>query len=615
MSTGASAAIDHVDAAKAEVPEPQIYEDDKKLHDEKFSHVPLEKTGSVPPVYASSTDESELGPDHPTEEEMHTLRRVPGKVPWAAYTIAFVELCERFSYYGTTAVFVNFIQRPLPANGNKAGAGKEGQSGALDYGQRASTGLTTFNSFWSYVMPLVGGYIADEYLGRYNTILCSIAIALVGHCILIVSAIPSVIANPSGALGCFSVGLIIMGIGTGGFKANISPLVAEQYKETKLRVQTLSSGERVIMDPRLTVSRIYMYFYMMINIGSLVGQIGMVYAEKYVGFWLSYLLPTIMFLFCPMVMIACRNQYNRTPPTGSVTAKAVKILGVSMKGRWSVNPMQTYRNMHAEDFWDRAKPSSYSEADRPTWMTFDDEWVDQVRRGFKACGVFLWYPLYWLAYNQMLGNLTSQAATMKLNGIPNDIITNLNPISLIIFIPIFDRLIYPVLRKMKINFTPIKRICGGFVAGCLSMIWTCVVQYYIYQRHPCKKYPNTCETPESDLNVWIQTGSYVLIGMSEIFASITGLEYAFTKAPTNMRSLVVAIFFFMTAISNAIGQAMVALSEDPLLVWNYGVTAVLAAIGGVGFWLHNRSLDKEEDKLNELKDTKFVGRGKEENPA
>lgn len=44
------------------------------------------------------------GRERPTEEEEHTLRRVSDKVPWTAYTIAFVELCERFSYYGTTAV-------------------------------------------------------------------------------------------------------------------------------------------------------------------------------------------------------------------------------------------------------------------------------------------------------------------------------------------------------------------------------------------------------------------------------------------------------------------------------------------------------------------------------
>lgn len=72
----------------------------------------------------------------------------------------------------------------------------------------------------------------------------------------------------------------LLGIGTGGFKANISPLVAEQYKRTRLFVKTTKSGERVIVDPALTTGSIYMYFYLFINIGALVGQIGMTYAEK-----------------------------------------------------------------------------------------------------------------------------------------------------------------------------------------------------------------------------------------------------------------------------------------------------------------------------------------------
>jgi proton-dependent oligopeptide transporter, POT family len=42
--------------------------------------------------------------DGVTDEDLINLRRVSGKIPWSAYTIAFVELCERFSYYGTTVV-------------------------------------------------------------------------------------------------------------------------------------------------------------------------------------------------------------------------------------------------------------------------------------------------------------------------------------------------------------------------------------------------------------------------------------------------------------------------------------------------------------------------------
>lgn len=74
------------------------------------------------------------------------------------------------------------------------------------------------NAFWSYVMPLAGAYMADQYWGRFRTIMFSIAAALLGHIILIVSALPPVIAHPNGAIACFSIGLLIMGVGTGGFK-------------------------------------------------------------------------------------------------------------------------------------------------------------------------------------------------------------------------------------------------------------------------------------------------------------------------------------------------------------------------------------------------------------
>ncbi len=48
--------------------------------------------------------------DEVSEEDLLTLRRVSGKIPWPAYSIAFVELCERFSYYGTTVV-CKFLQK------------------------------------------------------------------------------------------------------------------------------------------------------------------------------------------------------------------------------------------------------------------------------------------------------------------------------------------------------------------------------------------------------------------------------------------------------------------------------------------------------------------------
>jgi POT family proton-dependent oligopeptide transporter len=342
-------------------------------------------------------DNPGVGEKYPTAEELLTLRRVADKIPWNFYLIAFVELAERFSFYGSSVVFTNFIQQPLPP-GSPTGAGfKDGQSGALGLGQRASTGVTTFYSFWCFVVPLFGAYIADTRWGRYKTVCICMGIALVGHIILIVSAIPGIIEHPKVAIVWFTLGLIVTGLGTGGFKANISPLVAEQYKGTQLFVSVdPSTGERVIVDPALTISRIYIYFYQFINIGALTGQVGMTYAEKYVGFWLAYTLPTIVFLFCPLVLWAGRNRYEKSPPTGSVLATALRILRHCMKGKWSLNPWVMRRRLAMPGFWDAARPSVarkvYGEV--PSWMSYDDRWVDEVRRGFKACAVFTWFPIY-----------------------------------------------------------------------------------------------------------------------------------------------------------------------------------------------------------------------------
>lgn len=207
----------------------------------------------------------------------------------------------------------------------------------------------------------------------------------------------------------------------------------------------------------------------------------------------------------------------------------------------------------------------------------------------------------------MNNNLTSQAATMTRNGVPNDVITNLNPISLVIFIPIVDNFLYPALRKANIRFTPIKRIAFGFILASFAMVSAAVIQHYIYATGPCGDQMNSCDDP-APINVWVQSVPYVLVGFSEIFTSITGLEFAFTKAPKNMRSLVTSYWHFMSAFSNAIGQAFVSLSEDPLLVWNYTVVACLAFVGGILFWLHQRPTDKEEDRLNMLADTSYVGK-------
>jgi POT family proton-dependent oligopeptide transporter len=125
---------------------------------------------------------------------------------------------------------------------------------------------------------------------------------------------------------------------------------------------------------------------------------------------------------------------------------------------------------------------------------------------------------------------------MALHGTPNDLLQNLDPIALIVFIPLLDRMspetplpiptlilstvvIYPGLRKMKIDFDPISRIFVGFMLVSVSMVYASVLQHYIYNSEP------------KSIHVWIQAPAYIFVAFSEAFIIITGLELAFTQAP------------------------------------------------------------------------------------
>ncbi|KZM22329.1 uncharacterized protein EKO05_0010317 [Ascochyta rabiei] len=530
--------------------------------------------------------------DIPTEEELETLPRVGAAIPWKIYTIAFVELVERMSYYGCVQVYSNFIAKPrlTPTGMAVDPHNADAQPGALGMGKQIAFSLTTFNAFWVYCCPLLGAWIADTYLGRYKTILYSVIVAEIGHIILVVSAIPAVLDNEKGALACFIIGLLVMGLGTGTFKPNISPLIVEQLETDRLQVVE-RKGERVIIDPAITVTRVYNYFYLFINIGALAGQLGMVYAERYVGFYLSYLIPTVFFLLALPVLIVCKKHYVLRPPSGSVMGPAFKLLAKAIGTR-------NFKNWNDGKMWESIRPSALG-ANKPSWYNFDDAWVDEVARGFRACGVFFWVPIFWLAYRQMDSNLTQMCSTMSLHGIPNDLLSNFDPIAIIIIVPIMDTVVYPFLRKRGIRFTPLKKICAGFIIASFSMVWASVLQYYVYKTSGYYDDPSQ-ENYKSPINVWAVIGVYILIAISEIFASVTTLEYAFTKAPKNMRSLVMAVQLFTTAFSAALAQAFTPLTLDPLVVWNYGAVAIISFVTGVLFWIAYRKMDKEEDQLNML---------------
>ncbi|KAJ8516687.1 hypothetical protein ONZ45_g6045 [Pleurotus djamor] len=581
---------------------------DAKYPDDKVVDQALARVSSLDEKQIELDGDSIIdGSEGVTQHDLDTLRHVADTLPPTAWLVVIVEFAERWTYYGTTNIFNNYIRAPLPRGSNDGRVVFDvanGVAGALNQGVQKSFAIRTFNSFWVYITPFVGGILADTVWGRYNTIMIFSLVCLAGHIILVGGASPSALAEPNVALGLLVLSIVIMGLGAGAIKANVSPMIAEQYTG-RLRKETLPSGEVVIKSPSLTIQSIYLWFYAAINLGA-CGAISASFLARDHGYWKAFLVPTAIFALVPGVLLLGKKKYVKTPPRGSVLLETVRVIAMCMAPRWSINPVRTVKNMRAEGFWEIAKPSYYPKGTKPSKITWDDDFVGEVHRTVKACQVFLFYPFFWLCYSQIDGNLGTMAAGMKLNGTPNDLIQNLNPISIIVMIPIFDKIIYPTLRRWGINFSPIKRIYAGFLVAGLAMLYAAILQKFLFEQSPCHdNEPSACEDANGDpwpanINVWVVSGPYILVGMAEIFASITSLEYAFTKAPKSMKSVVMAFSQFQTALSSALNFALVAVNVEPKFTWLFGSFGVTAWIVGTIFFFTFRKLDKMEEQLNAI---------------
>jgi len=391
-------------------------------------------------------------------------------------------------------------------------------------------------------------------------------------------------------MGGFIAAILIIGIGTGGIKSNVSPLIADQYTRKKMAVKTIAkTGERVIIDPAVTIQRIYLVFYCCINLGSL-SLIATPYMEKDIGFWSAYLMCFCMMIVGLVTIILGKKLYIVRPPKGSIITDAFKAIGMMIK----------HRNMNAP------KPSYQAGLGRDAPLPWDDLFIEELKRALIACKVFLFYPIYWLVYSQFSGNFVSQAGQMRLHGIPNDLMQNFDPIAILFFAPIMDRFIYPLLQKYHIKFRPISRIAFGFIVASMSMLYAAVLQHFIYKAGPCYGQP-LCDLSVVDgtnignnIHVAIQTPAYMLIGISEIFASVTGLEYAYMKAPPTMKSFVQAMYLLTNAFGYALGEAFTPLVGDPEVQWLFvGLCAGSFGVGTI-FWVLFHKLDSKEDQMNAL---------------
>eukprot|EP01103_Thecamoeba_quadrilineata_P020118 TRINITY_DN8473_c0_g1_i1.p1 TRINITY_DN8473_c0_g1~~TRINITY_DN8473_c0_g1_i1.p1 ORF type:complete len:526 (-),score=44.93 TRINITY_DN8473_c0_g1_i1:52-1629(-) len=479
------------------------------------------------------------------------------KLPISAAFILSSEFCERFAYYGATLNFTAYMVGPLGFSDPVANVANNGFQ------------------FWCYFTSIIGGILADVVLTRYNTILNFSSIYLIGLLILSGSAFPFMYNDAKGlSIALFCLALFLIGLGTGGIKSNVSTFVADQVRH--LNAQTLEG--------------IFRWFYWIINVGSFAGMLICSEVKNYkveedgthpIIYWVAYLIPAVMFFFSIIALVGGRSTYKMYPEdgrwwaiwyvgyttTGSIVVESFSVISTAIKNR--LNHVEV---PNVQNWLDYAKPN------------FTEEKVNDLKMALRACTVFIVFPIYWVAYNQMSTNLILQAMTMEHpSWLEAQELNLVDSVVLIILVPIFDLLVYPLLERKNINLNPIQRITIGFFFATIAMTYAALLQNQIYNTAP--HYDHIPKKQNNDIEIWWQIPPYIFIAISEIFTSISGLEFAYSQSPASMKSVVMATFLFTTCIGNLLGMAVAPACVDPYFTWVYAGSAIACFITMIIFYV------------------------------
>ncbi|XP_061664621.1 solute carrier family 15 member 1b [Syngnathoides biaculeatus] len=375
--------------------------------------------------------------------------------PLSIFFIVVNEFCERFSYYGMRAVLVLYFKYFLRWDDDFA--------------------TTIYHTFVAlcYLTPILGAIVADSWLGKFKTIVYLSIVYSLGQVVLAVSAIHDITdTNMDGTpdnmafhVALSMVGLLLIAVGTGGIKPCVAAFGGDQFEDHQEKQR----------------STFFSIFYLSINAGSLLSTVitpilraqdcGIHSQQK--CYPLAFGVPAALMVVALIVFIVGSGMYNKTTPQGNIMVKVCKCIGFAISNR--------FRHRHP------AYPK------REHWMDWAEEKYDklliaQVKMVVKVLFLYIPLPMFWALFDQQGSRWTLQATTM--NGdfgilvIQPDQMQTVNPILILILVPVVDSVVYPLISKCKLNFTPLKRMTVGMFLAALAFVAAGLVQIQIDQTLP-----------------------------------------------------------------------------------------------------------------------------------
>jgi POT family proton-dependent oligopeptide transporter len=305
---------------------------------------------------------------------------------------------------------------------------------------------------------------------------------------IVYTAGTAILALVPGTVGLYA-GLLLIAIGTGGIKPCVSAHVGDQFGETNKGLITKAFG----------------WFYFAINFGSLFSTFFTPIILHKMGPSAAFGTPAILMFIATIVFWVGRFRYIHIPPAGSAFVRE----------------------------------------------TFS---LESLRTIGKVLGIFVFLPVFWALYDQTASRWVLQAEHMNRTVFGHDILASqmqvLNPLLVLIFIPLFTGLIYPAMSRVY-PLTPLRRIGIGFFLTAVSFLPPAYVEQQI----------GLGFTPHI---AW-QALAYAILTAAEVLVSMTALEFAYTQAPAKLKSLVMGLFLLSVSAGNIFTAGINAVKDSSFL--------------------------------------------------
>lgn len=272
-----------------------------------------------------------------------------------------------------------------------------------------------------------------------------------------------------------SAGLLLIALGSGGIKPCVSAHVGDQFGRKNHHL----------------LSKVFGWFYFAINLGSFAAMISIpVLLEKW-GPKVAFGTPAVVMVVATLVFWMGRRVFVHVPPAG------------------------------AKEFGKQV---------------FSAESIGAVKR---LIPIFLFVTVFWSLYDQSSSKWVLQAEKMDRAMLGWTILPSqmqaMNPLLILLFIPLFDKVVYPLIGRW-FQLTPLRKIGLGFFLTVPSFIIPALVEMAI--AHGGKPHV-----------IW-QVLAYVLLTAGEICISVTALEFAYTQAPNKAKSVVMCLYTLAISFGN-----------------------------------------------------------------